>query len=186
MFAAALLSAWPHLPVEEEGRLNDLPLRENFIERVFAYERWQRCAAERKSRGRLVEFHAAHKLLLMAHSEVHMRSLGRLVAAAARRPLPDVYESYGAGFMEALEHLATRRTHTNVIQHIMGHFSDRLESRERAELLSEIHDYRRGLVPLVVPLTLVRHYVRKFEVSYIQGQVYLNPHPKELLLRNHV
>jgi len=186
LFAAVLLEAMPFLPVEEEGRLNDLALRENFIERVFACDRWQKFCAEKKSRGRLVEFHAAHKLLLLAHSETHMRRLGRLVAQAKDRALADVYTSYGAGLMEALALKATRRSHTNVLQHIMGHFSDRLDAGERAELLAELEDFRRGLVPLLVPLTLVRHYVRKFEVAYIQGQVYLNPHPKELLLRNHV
>lgn len=186
LFATALLEAWPTLPVEEEGRLNDLPLRENFIERVFAYDRWQCFCTERKSRGGLVEFHAAHKLLLMAHSEVHARRLGRLVAGAKERPLSDVYDAYGEGLMQALAMKATRKRHTNVLQHILGHFSDRIEARDRSGLLSEIDDYRRGLVPLVVPLTLVRHYVEKFEVSYIQNQVYLNPHPRELLLRNHV
>lgn len=186
LFAAVLMDVMPLLPVEEEGRLHDLALRENFIERVFSYNRWQRLARERKSRGALVEFHAVHKLLLLAHSEVHMRRLGRLVAAAKNRTLTEVYESYGVGFMEALAIKATRRSHTNVLQHIMGHFSDRIEPRERAELLAEIDDFRRGLAPLLVPLTLVRHYVRKFEVPYIQGQVYLSPHPKELLLRNHV
>jgi uncharacterized protein YbgA (DUF1722 family)/uncharacterized protein YbbK (DUF523 family) len=186
LFAAALLEAMPLLPVEEEGRLNDLPLRENFIERVFGFHRWQKLCAERKSRGRLVEFHAAHKLLILAHSEKHLRVLGRLVAGMKGRALGDVYDTYGAGLMEALAERATRRRHVNVLQHIMGHFTDRLEPGDRAQLLAELEDYRRGLVPLVVPVTLMRHYVRKFEVSYIQGQVYLNPHPKELLLRNHV
>lgn len=186
VFARALLEAFPLLPVEEEGRLNDPNLRENFIERVFAFERWQRFSAQRKSRGGLVAFHAAHKLLLMAHSEVHMRRLGRLVAGAARQPLSAVYETYGTEFMEALGQKATPRRHTNVLQHILGHFSDRLDARERRELLSEIDDYRRGLVPLVVPLILVRHYVRKFNVAYIADQAYLNPHPRELRLRNHV
>ena len=186
LFAAALIEAMPLLPVEEEGRLNDPALRENFIERVFAYHRWHRFNSEPKSRGRLVAFHAAHKLLILAHSETHLRRLGRVVATAKGRPLAEVYASYGTLFMQGLAARATRRQHTNVLQHIMGHFSDHLEPRERAELLAEIDDHRRGLVPLLVPLTLVRHYVRKFEVPYIQNQVYLNPHPKELLLRNHV
>ena len=185
LFAAALMQAMPLLPVEEEGRLNDLPLRENFIERVFAYMRWQELCAERKSRGALVNFHARHKLQLFAHSEKHMRTLGRMVAALKGQSLADAYGEYGRLFMEALGHKATPRRHTNVLQHIMGHFTDQVSARERQELLSELDDYRRGLLPLIAPLTLVRHYVRKFEVDYVAGQTYLEPHPRELMLRNH-
>jgi uncharacterized protein YbgA (DUF1722 family) len=185
LFAAALMTAMPLLPVEEEGRLNDMPLRENFVERVFAYQRWQVLASQRKSRGALVDFHARHKLQLLAHDETTMRRLGRLVAAMKGKPLSEVYAEYGPLFMAALSNKATRRRHTNVLHHVLGHFSDRLEPGERSELLAEIDLYRRGLVPLIVPLTLVRHYVRKFKVEYIEDQVYLSPHPRELMLRNH-
>ena len=186
MYAAVLLDAWPLLPVEEEGRLCDLRLRENFIERVFAYRRWQDLVAARKSIGALVAFHARHKFTLMAHSETHMRRLGKLVAAAKGKPLAAVYDEYGQAFMEALGQHASVKKNVNVLQHLMGFFSERLEPGERQELAGLIRDYHRHLVPLIVPITLVRHYVKKFDVTYAADQIYLEPHPKELMLRNHV
>jgi uncharacterized protein YbgA (DUF1722 family)/uncharacterized protein YbbK (DUF523 family) len=186
LFAAVLLDELPLLPVEEEGRLCDLRLRENFIERVFAYRRWQDLSAGRKSVGALVRFHAQHKYVLMAHSETHLRRLGRLVASAKGRPPAEVYAAYGQDFMEALAQHASVKKNVNVLQHIMGFFSERLDAGERDELVSLIQDYHRRLVPLIVPITLVRHYVKKFDVEYIRDQYYLEPHPKELMLRNHV
>jgi len=186
LFAQVLMDELPLLPVEEEGRLNDPALRDNFIERIFAYQRWRTLTAGRPSRGALVEFHTQHKLVLLAHSEPHLRRLGRLVAAAKTRPLKAVMDEYGHLFMEALAVPATVRKHVNVLQHIVGYFTDRLTAEERDELREVIADYHRKLVPLVVPLTLIRHYVKKYWVGYIQEQVYLQPHPKELMLRNHV
>jgi len=186
LFAAVLLDSMPLLPVEEEGRLNDLRLRENFIERVFAFRRWQDLVAERKSVGALVAFHARHKFTLMAHSETHLRRLGKLVAAAKGRPTAEVYGEYGRAFMEALAQHASVKKNVNVLQHLMGFFSERLEPDERQELVGIIRDYHHHLVPLIVPITLVRHYVKKFDVSYAADQTYLEPHPKELMLRNHV
>lgn len=186
LFAAAIMQRWPLLPVEEEGRLNDLKLRENFIERVFAYHRWLQATAERNSPGALVHFHTSHKYLLLAHSERHYRQLGRLVATAQQRSLATVYDDYGRVFMEALAVHATERTHANVLDHMMGYFSKQLAAAERQELLQLIGDFRRRLIPLIAPITIIRHYTKKYQVEYLQGQLYLEPNPKELMLRNHV
>ena len=185
LFADALIKKLPLLPVEEEGRLNDPTLRENFIERVFAYQRW-RAAATRRTRGGLVEFHTNHKYLLLAHSERHYRLLGRVVARLNERPLREVYEEYGRSFMAGLTVHASAKKHANVLDHMTGYFSKQLASAERRELVELIADYRRELIPLIVPVTLIRHYVKKYNVAYLAGQVYLEPSPKELMLRNHV
>jgi uncharacterized protein YbgA (DUF1722 family)/uncharacterized protein YbbK (DUF523 family) len=186
LFAEALMRRFPNLPVEEEGRLNDPPLRENFVERVFAYRRVRSLFDARWALGDLVAFHTAHKLQLMAHSPKTYEQLGRLVANAkgvARAALRDRYESH---FMVGLAALATRQRHTNVLQHMAGYFKKQLDNDDKRELQSVIEDYHRGLVPLIVPITLIRHHVRRFDVKYLAGQVYLEPHPKELMLRNHV
>jgi uncharacterized protein YbgA (DUF1722 family)/uncharacterized protein YbbK (DUF523 family) len=186
LFAAALVEAHPHLPVEEEGRLADPRLRDNFVERVFAYWRLRGLFDGRWTVGDLVKFHTAHKLLLLAHAPEAYRRLGRLVAGARGVSRPELERRYVDGFMRALAQLATTRRHTNVLQHMAGYFRGRLDASSTRELGEAITDYRRGLVPLVVPLTLIRHYVRVHDVDYLAGQIYLEPHPKELMLRNHV
>jgi uncharacterized protein YbgA (DUF1722 family)/uncharacterized protein YbbK (DUF523 family) len=186
LFASAVMSELPLLPVEEEGRLNDPSLRENFVERIFAYHRWQRHTHQRKSVRSLVDFHTRHKFLLLAHSERHYTKLGRMVAEVKQSPIADAYEEYGHVFMAGLAIHATVKKHCNVLNHIMGYFSKELSSSERKELIALIDDFRRKLAPLIVPLTLIRHYVNKYSVAYLQDQVYLQPSPKELLLRNHV
>jgi uncharacterized protein YbgA (DUF1722 family)/uncharacterized protein YbbK (DUF523 family) len=186
LFASALVDAFPHLPVEEEGRLADPRLRDNFVERVFAYWRLRGLFAARWTVGQLVRFHTAHKLLLLAHEPESYRRLGRLVAGARGVTRRDLEGRYVDGFMRALAQLATTRRHTNVLQHMAGYFKDRLEPASKRELAETIADYRRGLVPLVVPMTLLRHHVRMLDVTYLAGQTYLQPHPKELMLRNHV
>lgn len=186
VYAEVLLARFPHLPVEEEGRLNDPGLRDNFVERIFAYRRVRDLFAGRWTMGDLVRFHTVHKLALLAHRPAAYQSLGRLVAHAKGRPRAEVAAEYETGFMTALATLATRRTHTNVLQHIAGYFKEQLDADGKRELQSLIGDYHRGLVPLIVPVTLLRHYVRRFGVAYLEGQVYLEPHPKELMLRNHV
>ncbi len=186
LFAQALMTKLPLLPVEEEGRLYDPGLRENFIERVFGYHRWQTLVSDGRSIKRLVDFYSQEKLLLFAHSEAHMRRLGRIVAQAKKVSFGAAMEEYGRLFMEALGHRATVRKNTNVLQHMLGYFSKQLSSDERNALLGVIGDYRRNLVPLVVPLTLIRHYADKYDIVHLRGQSYLQPHPKELMLRNHV
>jgi uncharacterized protein YbgA (DUF1722 family)/uncharacterized protein YbbK (DUF523 family) len=179
LFAAALVDACPHLPVEEEGRLADPRLRDNFVERVFAYRRLRSLFAARWSVGDVVRFHTAQKLLLLAHSPEAYRQLGRLVAAARGLSRRELEPRYSEGFMAALAQLATTRRHTNVLQHMAGYFKDRIDAASKRELAETIADYRRGLVPLVVPLTLLRHCVRRFDVAYLAGQTYLQPHPPE-------
>jgi uncharacterized protein YbgA (DUF1722 family) len=176
----------PLIPVEEEGHLNDPVLRENFIERVFAYRSWQAVTARAKSVRALVEFHTARKFQLLAHSEGHYRALGRAVASAKKVPIDEVYERYGQGLMNALRIPATAKKHVSVLDHMMGYFSRELSAGERQDLLDVIGDYRRLLIPLIVPVTLIRHYVKKYNVEYLRSQTYLEPSPKELMLRNHV
>jgi len=169
-----------------EGRLSDPRLRENFIARMFAYWRLRELFAGRWTAGALVRFHTAHKLILMAHSLPAYQQLGRLVAAPRALTRKDLEERYRTAFMAALSTIATTRRHTNVLQHMAGYFKDRLDDGSRRELESAIEDYRRELVPLIVPITLVRHHVRTLGIEYLAGQLYLEPHPKELMLRNHV
>jgi uncharacterized protein YbgA (DUF1722 family)/uncharacterized protein YbbK (DUF523 family) len=186
LFARAFIEQFPLIPVEEEGRLCEPTLRENFIERVFCYRRWQNLVQSGMTRQALVQFHTIHKYLLLAHSPQQNEVLGRLVGQAHQHHLKELAYRYGELFMKALAVKATVRKHVNVLQHILGYFKERLGAHEYAELLGVIGDYHHGLTPLIVPLTLIKHYVQIFDVSYIRDQVYLNPHPKELMLRNHV
>jgi len=171
--------------VEEEGRLCDPPLRENFFVRLFAYRRLQKLFRPGWSRGDLVAFHTAEKMLLQAHHEPTFRALGRLVAEASKWEPAELELQYRATFMEALRRRATRGRHANVLQHMLGHFREGLDGSVRQDLNQEIANYRAGLVPLVVPITLVAHYARMLDVPYLLGQTYLQPHPRELMLRNH-
>ncbi len=186
LFAGAFMARFPSVPVEDEGRLSDPVLRDNFIERVFSYYRWRTLARGPVTRYDLVRFHTQHKYLLLAHSRQHYQQLGRLVAQADRYPPKELIERYGVLFMDALAVTATRRKHVNVLQHLVGYMKERLTKSERSDLDSVIDDYRQGLVPLVVPLTLVKQHVVRQGIAYLRDQVYLNPHPKELKLRNHL
>ena len=186
IFARALIARYPHLPIEEEGRLTDPRLRDNFIERVFAYRRLRDLFESRWTVGDLVRFHTAHKLVLLAHSTQAYTRLGRIVAGAKGADRAALRARYTDGFMDALSEMATTKRHTNVLQHMVGYFKKTLDTDSRTELLAAIDDYRLGLAPLIVPITLLRHHVRVHEVVYLAGQVYLAPHPKELMLRNHV
>jgi uncharacterized protein YbgA (DUF1722 family)/uncharacterized protein YbbK (DUF523 family) len=186
LFAEALMTALPNLPIEEEGRLADARLRENFIERVFAYQRLRGLFDARWTPGALVRFHTAHKLALMAHSPMAYRSLGELVAAAGTKPRVEIEREYESAFMSALRTVATPRRHANVLHHMLGYLKKALDADERAEMLGLIDEHRQERVPLVVPLTLMRHHVRRHGVAYLEGQTYLEPHARELSLRNHV
>lgn len=185
-FAEALMAAFPHLPVEEEGRLCDPLLRENFFVRVFAYRRLRELFRARWTVGQLVAFHTAEKMQLLAHHRPGYTALGKLVASAKAMPRAEVADTYTRLFLETLAHRSTRRKHTNVLQHMVGHFRDRLDDSDRAEVRDVVEAYRTELVPLIVPITLIRHFSRKHAVSYLLGQSYLDPHPRELMLRNHV
>ncbi|MEM7410296.1 MAG: DUF523 and DUF1722 domain-containing protein [Myxococcota bacterium] len=186
LFARALCEAFPGLPVEEEGRLRDAALRENFIERVFAYARLKQLFTGRWTAGRVVAFHTAHKLQLMAHSPAAYRTLGALVAEVAKTSRAEFRDQYEHLFMEALEKRATRGRNANVLNHCAGYFKKRIDPDARAELADLVEEYRQGFVPLVVPITLIRHHARMHDTAYLAGQTYLEPHPKELMLRNHV
>lgn len=186
LFAGAFVRRFPLVPVEEEGRLNDPVLRENFIERVFAFDRWRRFREGEPGPGGLVAFHTRHKLLVMAHSPELYRTLGKLVARAGEIPLPRLLGEYEELFFRALSLHATPRKHANVLQHMAGYFRKMLTHDEKIELQEVIESYRKGLVPLIVPLTLLKHYIRKFGQPYLADQVYVDPHPSELMLRNRV
>jgi len=186
LFARAFIEQFPLIPVEEEGRLCDPALRENFIERVFCYRRWQDLVRSGVSKQALGQFHMIHKYLLLAHHPQQCEMLGRLIGQAHQHRLKELVRRYGEMFMKTLAVKATVPKHVNVLHHILGYFKARLAAHEKVELLSVIDDYHHGLTPLIVPLTLIKHYVQIFDVSYIRAQVYLNPHPKELMLRNHV
>lgn len=186
LLAAALRERFPLLPVEEEGRLSDLELRESFLERVFAYRRVRTLFARGASLGQLVRFHTAEKLLLLAHDPEGYRELGRLVANAGSLPRAELRERYAEKYMEILARRATPGRHANVLEHMLGRLKHKLAPGDEAELLGLLRDLRAGLVPPIVPITLLRHHVRVHGVAYPQGLRYLEPHPKELLLRNHV
>jgi len=186
LFADVLVTRFPLLPVEEEGRLNDPRLRENFVERIFAHRRLTTLFAARWSMGDVVKFHTAHKLTLMAHVPEAYRRLGRLVASGTSMARREFQDRYSSEFMMALATIATPRRHANVLQHMLGYFKKALDRDSRAELLALIADHAAGRVPLVVPLTLFAHHIRRCGVRYLADQVYLRPHPVELMLRNHV
>ncbi len=186
LFAAAVVEHFPRLPVEEEGRLTDPLIRENFIERVFAYRRWKDFLGGRKTVGDLVAFHTAHKLLVMAHSPGIYRQLGNLVAHAREISTDELLDRYEDLFMKAFALQATTAKNTNVLQHMAGYFRAELGGEERSELADLIRQYHDHLVPLIVPVTLLKHHVAKCRQPYLMGQLYLNPHPAELMLRNHV
>jgi len=184
LFARAFMAHFPLVPVEEEGRLHDAALRENFIERIFALKRWRIVAGQKKSRGTIVAFHTGHKLQIMSHSLKHYRDMGRLVARVKDVPLDSLYDQYEALFMQALSLMATVKKNVNVLQHMAGYFKKQLSKDEKKELQEVIDQYHRNYTPLIVPITLFNHYVRKYDQEYLQKQSYLNPHPIELKLRN--
>lgn len=186
LYVQALRAARPLLPMEEEGRLGDPVLRENFIERVFAYHRWQQLEESGITPARLVQFHARHKLVLMSHGSVYYRALGQMVANAGKGTVKQLAGEYIQGFMAALQRPATRKRHTNVLQHLMGYLKKQLDSADKAEMLEQIEAYRLGLVPLIVPITLLKHHFRHHPHAYVAEQYYLQPHPQELMLRNHI
>jgi uncharacterized protein YbgA (DUF1722 family)/uncharacterized protein YbbK (DUF523 family) len=186
MFAGIFMEHFPLLPVEDEGRLHDPGLRENFIERIFALKRWRETLSNKNFKKSLIDFHTKHKLLILAHSPRHYQLMGKLVASQNSLAGKDIQKQYQDLLLEALKVRATSKKHVNVLQHMMGYFKEQLSGDEKTELLELINHYRDGYIPLVVPVTLISHYVRKYDEPYLGQQVYLNPHPSELQLRNHV
>lgn len=185
IFARAFMERFPNLPVEEDGRLHDIILRENFIERIFVHRRWRALLAENRTVGGLVKFHTRHKLLLLAHSEKGYREMGRMVAKAKDLPADELFGGYEQLLMTTLKLRCTLKKHTNVLMHLLGYFKQQLSGDEKQELLEIIDHFKHGLIPLIVPVTLINHYVRKYGQDYLTEQYYLNPHPLELKLRNH-
>jgi uncharacterized protein YbgA (DUF1722 family)/uncharacterized protein YbbK (DUF523 family) len=186
LFARAFMDHFPLIPVEEDGRLHDPAIRENFIERIFTLQRWRDGFVESPAMGTLVDFHSRHKLLILSHSPKHYRSMGKLVAAGRKFPPKELYAQYEHLLMEALALKTTTPKNINVLQHLMGYFKKQLTTDEKQELLEVFEQYRKGFIPLLVPLTLINHYVRKYDQPYLKTQTYLNPHPVELQLRTHV
>jgi len=184
IFAAAFCARHPDLPVEEDGRLNDPILRENFITRVFAYAEWQQLRREGLTRHRLIAFHSRYKYLLMATHPMQYKALGRLLGNLAQHDLNELAPRYFSQLMAALKNCATRRTHSNVLQHLSGYLKQNLSREDKAEIQQLISQYRQGVVPLVVPMTLLKHHLRRHPDQYIAQQVYLQPHPEDLSLRN--
>jgi uncharacterized protein YbgA (DUF1722 family) len=184
IFARSFTHHFPLLPVEEDGRLNDGRLRENFIESVFVFKHFRDLLAASPNRGALVDFHTRHKLLLLAHSQEHYRRMGRFIANMPE-PVEEAYSQYGALLAETLRIRTTAKKHCNVLLHILGYFKQELSADEKQEVLEMIEAYRLADVPLIVPITLLNHYVRKFDQPYLRDQYYLHPHPLDLRLRSH-
>ena len=186
LFARIFKAHFPLLPVEDEGRLHDPKLRENFIERIFALKRWRETLKGRQTVGNLVAFHTRNKLRLLSHSKKHYRSMGKLVAQGEQLSATELYGRYESLLLEALRLKATVKKHVNVLQHMMAYFKKVLPLDEKQELIEIITDYHHGRIPLIVPITLFNHYVRKYQDVYLGQQTYLKPHPASLKLRNHV
>nr|WP_319490664.1 DUF523 and DUF1722 domain-containing protein [uncultured Desulfobacter sp.] len=189
MFAKAFCDHFPRVPVEEAGRLNDPQLRENFIEKIFALKRWRQVIEEQKNLGGLVAFHTQNKLLILSHSQADYRQMGKLVATGkeiiAKQGAQALFDQYEILLLKALDLKTTPKKNINVLMHILGYFKKNLSADEKQEMLSLFDQYKQGYVPLVVPLTLVNHYVRKYDQPWLKEQTYLNPHPFELKLRNY-
>ena len=186
MFARVFMETFPLMPVEDDGRLHDPDLREKFIERLFVFRRWQDLCKNNKTINGLVEFHTEHKLLIMAHSPKTVSALGQLAAHAKDKPQEAIFSEYMAMLLTGLNLHASIKKNTNVLHHVLGYFKKELSADEKQEALAVIEEYHRGYVPLIVPIVLMQHYVRKFDQRYLQRQHYLHPHPIELMLRNHV
>lgn len=186
IWARMFMDHFPLLPVEDDGRLHDPALRENFIERVFVFRRWRESVAQGKTLGHLVKFHTRHKLLIMAHSVEIYRKLGKLVAEGKKHSPEELYQEYITLLAGALKLKTTLKKNGNVLYHLMGFFKKVLTPDEKKEVLELIDSYAKGYVPLIVPVTLFNHFVRKYGQPYLQEQYYLNPHPLELKLRTHV
>ncbi len=185
LFAREFMARFPLLPVEEEGRLCDPGLRENFIERIFALKRYRDAVQDGVSRKALMDYHASHKLLIMSHNAKAVSEMGRMIAGGKGKITKGEVAAYEEKLLEVLKIKTTVPRHVNVLQHMIGYFTKQLDGGEKKELLEIIEEFRMGYVPLIVPLVLVQHYVRKYEVAYLADQCYLHPHPMEMKLRNH-
>lgn len=185
IFARAFTEKFPRVPVEESGRLQDPKLRENFIENIFSLQRWRDLIEKNKTLGGLVDFHSKNKLLILSHSQEHYRNLGKLVGQGKSQDLHTLFDNYEEILLKALNLKTTLKKNINVLHHILGYFKNNLTSPEKEELLTIVDQYRSEYVPLIVPITLIKHYVMKYPHPWLETQTYLNPHPFELKLRNY-
>lgn len=185
LFARAFTERFPRIPVEEDGRLHDPMLREQFIESIFSLKRWRELLVQNKTLGGLIDFHTRNKYLILSHSQDHYRNMGKRVAEGKKRPMDQLFDEYEALLLKALSLKTTVKKNINVLQHMLGFFKKELTLPEKQELISIIDQYRSGYVPLIVPITLIRHYVLKYDQPWLKVQTYLNPHPFELKLRNY-
>lgn len=183
IFAREFMKHFPSIPVEDDGRLNNPQIRENFIQQIFTMNRWRAMDSGRRTMGKLVEFHTRNKLLLLSHSQKHYRMMGKLVAQGKQLPLGELYRHYQDLLLDTLKLKTTIKKNINVLQHLMGYFKKQLSADEKQELLETFEHYRQEQVPLIVPITLINHYVRKYQQPYLENQTYLHPHPLELKLR---
>ena len=186
LYAQGLMKNFPHLPIEEEGRLEDPHLRENFIQRVYVYSRWLNLYGKDLSLKVLQNFHARHKYIFMSHSQQKSRELGALIVNHNGIDLDALAQRYLASMMALLKDIATRKNHVNTLMHIQGYLKNHLDKDDKAELSDVIENYYRGLLPLIVPITLLRHHFRKYPNDYIDHSFYMAPHPGELMLFNHI
>ncbi len=186
LFAKEFINRFPLIPIEDEERLHDPDLRENFIERIFILRRWRYITKGKNTAGKLVRFHTENKLIFFSHSEKHYRMMGRIVADAGKNNIENIYKAYEETMLEAIKLKATPNKHTNVLMHMMGYFKKVLSTDEKQELLEKIDEYKAGFIPRIVPITLIGHYAGKHDEQYLKNQTYLNPQPVELKLRYHV
>jgi uncharacterized protein YbgA (DUF1722 family)/uncharacterized protein YbbK (DUF523 family) len=186
IYANRLIENFPYLPVEEEGRLEDAHLRENFIQRVYVYSRWKVMLSQPITITDLQEFHAQHKYIFMSHNQTKARVLGALLANTEKGDIAVLADKYLENMMQTLKTIATRKNHVNTLQHIQGYLRKDLDAEDKAELTTVIEEYRAGLLPLIVPITLLRHHFRKFPNDYITQSYYMAPHPGELMLLNNI
>ncbi len=186
LFAREFMTRFPLLPMEDDGRLHDPQLRENFIERIFTLKRWREVKAQKTGLKPLIDFHARHKFQILSHSRKYYQLMGQLVAQAESLTLKERFDSYQELLLEVLQIKLTQKKHSDLLFHMMGFFKKNLSSDEKEELIEVINHYKQGLIPLIIPITLLLHYVRKYDQSYLKNQTYLQPHPLELKLRNHL
>ncbi len=186
IFAKIFMEHFPLLPVEDEKRIHDPRLRENFIERIFTLKRWRDVSSKRPKARSLIEFHSQHKFLILSHSPKHEQSMGRLVARLREIPIKEAFMEYQELLIEALKVPSTPKRHANVLMHMIGYFKEKINPDEKKELLEIIEYYRKDFLPLIAPITLIKHYVRKYNQTYLKEQIYLYPHPLELQLKYHV
>ncbi len=186
LYAERMMQNFPNLPVEEEGRLEDARLRENFIQRVYIYARWKALASEEISLAKLQSFHAQHKYIFMSHNQLKAKELGALLADTTASDLEALSQRYLTNMMALLKIIATRNNHVNTLQHIQGYLKNHLDTDDKQELRAAIDEYRKGLLPLIVPITLLRHHFRRHPNTYITNSFYMQPHPGELMLLNNL